>query len=469
MLFNSFPFFIFLIIVIAIYWLLNFRHQNLFLLTASYFFYGLWEMKFLALILISTLVDYTCSLFIYSSQNNNKPSQAKFFLYTSVVTNLSILFFFKSYGFFIDDFKGIHMMNKFQTTDILIPIGISFYTFQTMSYTIDVYRKEITPTRNFINFALYVSYFPQLVAGPIESAKNLLTQIQIPRRINTDQFLNSIYIIIWGLFLKVVLADNQASIVAAYIDTPYITSTTSLILICWAGAFQLYGDFAGYSSIAIGVSGLLGIKLSENFRFPFFSSSPQEFWSRWHITLIDWFRAYLYFPLLNQLKKYIPLKIASELTQVICLIAIALWHGFSWTFFIWGLAHAFLYSFYSLRKKDVLDRSHCKIRKILAIIIWFNIFSLLGIIFRMKSISHLGYHLQNLTRGFEWQGMEIFVGLIFFVPLFLFIEYWHYRHKQAYFFNGLSHWKRCSIALFIYTLILLCGVHSSLSFIYFQF
>ncbi|MEH6513697.1 MAG: MBOAT family O-acyltransferase [Maribacter arcticus] len=315
--------------------------QNLLILVSSYVFYGWWDYRFLSLILLSTVVDYFIALRMAGNTNGRN---RKLLLWGSMLFNLGILGFFKYYNFFVDSWvaafqKAGFTMEYTWTLQIILPVGISFYTFQTMSYTIDVYRRQLQPTRDFISFASFVSFFPQLVAGPIERATNLLPQILQKRTFSYDRSVQGLRLILWGLFKKVVIADSLAphvnDIFANYAE--YDGGTL------WLGAVyfavQIYCDFSGYSDIAIGVSKLFGFELMSNFKFPYFSRNIGEFWRRWHISLSTWFRDYLYIPLGGSRNG----KWASLKNIFIIFLVSGFWHGANWTFIIWGLIHALLY------------------------------------------------------------------------------------------------------------------------------
>lgn len=344
MLFNSIEFLLFLPIVFVLYWFVfnkNFKQQNLLILVSSYFFYGWWDYRFLSLIILSTIVDYVIGLKISSQSSRN--NQKKLLL-CSVLFNLGILGFFKYYNFFIESwidlFSSIgYKINNEWTLNIILPVGISFYTFQTMSYTIDIYKRKLNPTKNFISFATFVSFFPQLVAGPIERATNLLPQILNKREFKYRQGVQGLKLIFWGLFKKVVVADTLAPIVNNIFENYQNYGGETL----WLGAiyfsFQIYCDFSGYSDIAIGTSKLLGFELMSNFKFPYFSRNIGEFWRRWHISLSTWFRDFLYIPLGGSKNgKWTSLK-----NIFIIFLISGFWHGANWTFIIWGLFHSILF------------------------------------------------------------------------------------------------------------------------------
>ncbi len=339
MLFNSLDFSIFLPLVFIFYWFLfneNLKLQNFFLLVVSYIFYSWWDWRFLTLIFISSVVDYFIGLKLKDSKGLNR----RYYLYLSLFINLGLLGFFKYYNFFIssfiDAFTFFGIPFETNTLKIILPVGISFYTFQTLSYTIDVYKNKLKPTDNIIQFMAFVSFFPQLVAGPIERAINLLPQFAEKRKFNYLKAVDGLKQILWGLFKKIIIADNCAEYVNLIFDNSADYNGGTLLLGAILFAFQIYGDFSGYSDIAIGTARLFGFNLMQNFAVPYFSRDIGEFWRRWHISLSTWFRDYLYIPLGGSrgslLKK----------TRNIFVIFIVsgFWHGAAWTFIIWGFLHA---------------------------------------------------------------------------------------------------------------------------------
>ena len=344
MLFNSFEFLCFLPTVFILYWFIfnqNLRLQNLLILISSYLFYGWWDYRFLTLILLSTIVDYVIGLNI---TKHNSEKKQKLLLWCSVLFNLSVLGFFKYYNFFIDswiDLFGLigYEIKSIWTLNIILPVGISFYTFQTMSYTIDIYRKKLEPTKDFISFASFVSFFPQLVAGPIERATNLLPQILNEREFKYEQGVQGLRLILLGMFKKVVIADSLAPMVDQLFSNYQEFEGGVLLLGVIYFAFQIYCDFSGYSDIAIGTSKLFGFELMSNFKFPYFSRNIGEFWRRWHISLSSWFRDYLYIPLGGSQEG----KLKSIRNIFIIFLVSGFWHGANWTFIFWGLFHAVLF------------------------------------------------------------------------------------------------------------------------------
>ncbi len=341
MLFNSFGFFIFLPIVYIFYWVVFKNHnssKNLLLLIASYFFYSCWDIRFLLLLIFSTLLDYYSAIKIFESKTN---TQKKIWLFLSIIINLGFLGFFKYYNFFITSFTdGIQKfgfnINSIWLLNIILPVGISFYTFHGLSYVIDTYNNKIRPEKDFIVYSLFVSFFPLLVAGPIERATHLLPQLKQNRNFNYTKTIDGLQQILWGLFKKVVIADNCA-VYANQIFNGYENySASSLILGAVFFSFQIYCDFSGYSDIALGSARLFGIELLKNFSFPYFSRDIAEFWRRWHISLSSWFKDYLYIPLGGSKVN----KNRAIINTFIIFIVSGFWHGANWTFLFWGFLNA---------------------------------------------------------------------------------------------------------------------------------
>ena len=334
MVFTSLDFVIFFAVVYAIYRVLPHRPQNWFLLAASYYFYGSWDWRFLSLLVGSTVVDFLVGRYL---GRETAPGRRKAALVLSLVFNLGMLGFFKYFEFFEESLAalGSRLGWRFDpiTLDVILPIGISFYTFMTISYVIDVYRREIQPTTHLLDFALFIAYFPHLVAGPILRASLLLPQIERPRTISGGQIRSGLWLMAWGCFQKMFVADNLAPLVDTVFGPSATPSGADILVAAWAFAFQIYGDFAGYSNIARGVSRLMGIELNVNFLFPYFVLSPQEFWRNWHISLSTWLRDYLYIPLGGNRKG----TWKTNRNLMITMALGGLWHGAAWTFVLWGL------------------------------------------------------------------------------------------------------------------------------------
>jgi len=339
MLFNSFEFPIFLSIVFLLYWFVfnkNLQHQNLLLLIASYFFYGWWSWKFLGLLAFSTLLDF---FYGFGVASPNK-SKSKLFLCLGIINNLGFLAIFKYYNFFVKEFLyaagllGLHLHPLL--IEVALPVGISFYTFHGMSYVFDIYRGIRKPVTNFIEYAVFVCFFPLLVAGPIERANHLLPQVQTARRFKYSQAIEGCRLILWGMFKKVVIADALAGYVDEIVDHYTVHNAYTLLMGAISFSFQVYCDFSGYSDIALGVAKLFGFELLSNFKFPYFSRDIAEFWRRWHISLSSWFRDYLYIPLGGSKEG----KLRAVRNVFIVFLVSGFWHGASWNFVVWGGIHA---------------------------------------------------------------------------------------------------------------------------------
>jgi D-alanyl-lipoteichoic acid acyltransferase DltB (MBOAT superfamily) len=438
MLFNSFDFAVFLPIVFIIYWSLskNIKIQNIFLLLASYIFYGWWDWRFLSLIIFSTFIDYLIGILLLKENNNQK---RRFFLFISIIVNIAFLGFFKYFNFFIETFIKTFlifgMSFKAYHLNIILPVGISFYTFQTMSYSIDVYKRKLEPTKDFIAFATFVSFFPQLVAGPIERAGNLLPQFFIKRSFNYEKAVNGMRQILWGLFKKMVIADNCAVYVNHVFENYHNQTGSTLLFGAIFFAFQIYCDFSGYSDIAIGVSKLFGFNLIRNFAYPYFSRDIAEFWRRWHISLNTWFRDYIYIPLGgNRCAKLITIR-----NTLIIFLVSGFWHGANWTFIAWGLFHAILFLPLLLLNKNrkfidtvAKDRIFPDLKEFFQIFLTFGIIVVSWVFFRAETISDaFGYLKQMLDSSIFLlpTNKRLLLKNIIFI-LFMLIFEWFGREKQ---------------------------------------
>jgi D-alanyl-lipoteichoic acid acyltransferase DltB (MBOAT superfamily) len=402
MLFNSLDFAFFLPIVFALYWLAkrNIKLQNTILLISSYYFYACWDWRFLSLILISSLVDFLVGIAL---SNQEHVVKRKVLLWTSISVNIGFLAFFKYYNFFVEEFVAVFSMFgreiQANSLNIILPIGISFYTFQTLSYSIDIYKRKLEPSRDFIAFSAFVSFFPQLVAGPVERASNLLPQFLRQRTFDYSNAVMGMQQILWGLFKKMVIADNCAELANMIFNNSADYSGSTLLLGAIFFSFQIYGDFSGYSDIAIGTARLFGIKLMKNFDFPYFSRDIAEFWRRWHISLSSWFRDYVYIPLGgSRVKK------AKNIRNVFIVFAVSgLWHGANWTFLIWGILNAIF--FLPLLLLDT-NRNHLDIvakgklfpsfKELIAILSTFGITVLAWVFFRAESLTHAISYLDSM-------------------------------------------------------------------------
>ncbi len=483
MLFNSLDFFIFLPVVFVVYWFISYKSlqvQNLFVLAASYIFYGLWDWRFLFLILASTVVDFFVGRAIYAS---NSDKRRKTWLWTSVLFNVGLLGFFKYYNFFVNSWVDLisifgYELKSTWTLQIILPVGISFYTFQTMSYSLDIYYKRLTPTRDFISFATFVSFFPQLVAGPIERASNLLSQITAKRSFNYIQCTEGLKLILWGLFKKVVIADAIAPIVddifANYSDYP----ASTLILGVSLFSFQVYGDFSGYSDIAIGTAKLFGIELMSNFKFPTFSRNVAEYWQRWHVSLSTWFRHYVYIPLGGSRVS----KLKSVRNIIIIFLVSGFWHGANWTFIVWGAIHAVLYIPVFLMGRNRMymgnvvaeNRWFPSLTEILQILLTFSLVTFSRVFFRSESITDAFGFLEQIYTNFTFESYHHPLGyrmIDYFVLLGLFVlyEFRIRRDERAPFKFKSGIVRFVAYTLVILGMLLFFDDTIDRSFIYFQF
>jgi D-alanyl-lipoteichoic acid acyltransferase DltB (MBOAT superfamily) len=446
MLFNSLEFLLFLPIVFTIFWVIpkgNVKAKNILFILASYVFYGWWDWRFLSLIVFSSFLDFFLGKFMGQSVNDKR---RKFLLILSLIGNLGILMFFKYFNFFTDSFEDllnvIGFKADFVTLNVILPVGISFYTFQTLSYTIDVYRKKIEPTNNILAFFAFVSFFPQLVAGPIERAKSLLPQFYTPRVFDYQKAVDGMRQILWGLFKKVVIADNCAGFVNDIFINYQDYSGSTLFLGGVLFAFQIYGDFSGYSDIAIGTARLFGVELMRNFAFPYFSRDIAEFWRRWHISLSTWFRDYVYIPLGGSRSG----NWGRIRNTFIIFVVSGFWHGANWTFIFWGFLNALYFLPLMLLKQnrknlDVVasGRFIPGLREFSQIMITFLITVIAWIFFRAENLTHAWDYLFHMFSSSLFSASDIATGELYYLIGFLVLVEWLQRDKQhALNFEGIK-------------------------------
>ena len=474
MFFNSVEFLIFLPVVLGVYYILSRRAQNAWLVLASYFFYGWWDWRFCGLLALSTVIDFTCALRINTSSDSRVRRR---WLLLSLCANLGILGFFKYFNFFVDSaaalLSAVGLQPHLPVLRVLLPVGISFYTFQTMSYTIDVYRRQLAPTRSFLDFALFVSFFPQLVAGPIERAGNLLRQFAAPRAVTRPMVESGCFLILAGFFRKLVIADG----VAPLVDTVFAAPATAdwLSLACGAAAFalQIYGDFAGYSDIARGVARLLGFELMVNFRQPYLSRSVTEFWRRWHISLSTWLRDYLYIPLGGNRHG----TAATYRNLMLTMLLGGLWHGARWNFVVWGGLHGLFLAVH----KFFLTRAHRKIAAesrafslpgLLATAATFALVSFAWIFFRAPTFADAAScvaGLATLRGGLSALPWGLLAKLAVFAALTAVLDLPAYRRDSQ---EALLDWPwplRGATYAAMFLLVVLLRPLNDVPFIYFQF
>lgn len=476
MLFNTIDFAIFMPIVFLLYWFVfkkNIKIQNLFLLVTSYFFYACWDWRFLGLIFVSSLVDYLVGLSLAKTEEKAK---RKTLLITSLVVNLGILGFFKYYNFFIESFQEVFSLFgrslESSSLNILLPVGISFYTFQTLSYTIDVYRKRIEPTNNILSFFTFVSFFPQLVAGPIERASNLLPQFERKRQFDYAKSVDGLRLILLGLFKKMVIADNCALAVNEIFTNYSEYNGSTLFFGAFFFAFQIYGDFSGYSDIAIGTARLLGFDLMQNFNSPYLSRNLGEFWRRWHISLSTWFRDYVYIPLGgNQVSK------AKWIRNIFIVFLLSgFWHGANWTFIIWGFIHAlfFLPLIFQNKNghfKDVADPGKLlpSLKSVVQIGNTFLIVLVAWVFFRAENVTHAFLYLQEMFSVSLFSFPMVSKGLVLFLMVYMIFE-WLQRDKKHLLEIDFIRSKPLRIAVYYcLAFIIFYFAGDTQPFIYFQF
>jgi D-alanyl-lipoteichoic acid acyltransferase DltB (MBOAT superfamily) len=477
MFFNSFAFAIFLPIVFFLYWFVfnkNKTTQNTLLIIASYYFYSCWDWRFLFLLVFSTFLDYYTGIRIEKSQ---KEGSRKFWFWLSIGINLGFLALFKYYNFFANSFvelmQGFGLKASPFLLDVVLPVGISFYTFHGLSYVIDIYYKRIKAEYNFVDYSLFVSYFPLLVAGPIERATHLLPEIKEKRSFDYEQAKAGVYQMLWGLFKKVVIADTCATYANAIFDNYTTMNSLSLILGAVYFAFQIYGDFSGYSDMALGMSKLFGLELLRNFNYPYFSRDIAEFWRRWHISLSSWFRDYLYIPLGGS-KGGLWMKIRN--TFIIFLVS-GFWHGANWTYVVWGGINALYFLPLLLRKSNrnnidtvVLDRSWESVKVLANILLTFALSCVAWVFFRAKTIADAVLYLKQIVTNGHFTAQYLAnerynYELLILVLLFVIVE-WNNRTKEE---PISGKYQSIKLALCLAAIMALGTYSDYKEFIYFQF
>jgi alginate O-acetyltransferase complex protein AlgI len=476
MLFNSTAFFLYFAVVFSLYCLLDHRKQNLLLLVAGFFFYGCWDWRFTGLLLASSFFDF----YLGKKISETEVAAAKRRLLTlSVVLNLSILGFFKYFNFFIENARlllhALGLPHDFYALDIILPLGLSFYTFQSLSYTIDVYRGRVAPAQRFLDMAVYVSFFPHLVAGPIVRASDLLPQVITPRVISWRKITEGTHMIFWGLFKKVVIADNLAALVDP-IFTPGASLSAPLVLIgLYCFAFQIYCDFSGYSDMARGLAKWLGFDIMQNFNVPYFSSNPSEFWRRWHISLSEWLRDYLYIALGGNRGG----RGRTYSNLMITMLLGGLWHGAAWTYVLWGAFHGLLLVAHRLLREIPLvgsilaPFSRLPGGRIFKIVSFFHLICLSWLFFRCLSLEQVGDMLWALGAVSEFLAFDSYAPLL---GQFLLIasplvvcEWYLYRKNDPWAFLYAPTAVRALLYLVLFYSIVIFGAGGGKEFIYFQF
>lgn len=478
MLFNSVEFLLFFPLVFIIYWFFlgkKLKAQNWFLLLSSYFFYACWDWRFLFLLLFSTILDFFIGLKI---EENNNDFKRKFWFWLSIVANLGFLGFFKYYNFFVESFATMLLKLGFQpnisTLKIILPVGISFYTFHGLSYVIDIYKKRIKPERNFVDYGVFVSFFPLLVAGPIERATHLLPQIKKIRIFNYKNCVDGLRQILWGLFKKVVVADSCAKYANLIFNDSSDYSGSTLIIGAILFSFQIYGDFSGYSDIALGTARLLGIDLLKNFSYPYFSRDIAEFWRRWHISLSSWFRDYVYIPLGGSRVS----KIKQVRNVFIIFLLSGFWHGANWTFIAWGFLHALYFiplMLFNKNKQNVetiaSNNNLPSFKEILNICITFILVAFAWIFFRANDLQHAFSIVTEIFSRSTFSIPEYLPKKVFIFLFILIAIEWISRNSDHALASFGLNWPKPLRLFFYYSIIFLifyCAGEGQ-EFIYFQF
>lgn len=484
MLFNSLDFAIFLPIVFLLYWFVfqkNLKAQNIFIIVASYIFYGWWDWRFLSLVMLSSLLDWYVGLQIYK-QKELRPKKA--WLWVSIIVDLSILGFFKYYNFFVENFISAFRLFGQEINpgmlNIILPVGISFYTFQALSYSIDIYRGNLKPSKSLIPVAAYVAFFPQLMAGPIERATNLLPQFYVKRKFDYGQATDGMRQMLWGLFKKVVIADGCAEYANAIFNNSADHNGSTLLLGALFFTFQIYGDFSGYSDMAIGMARLFGFKFKRNFAFPYFSRDIAEFWRRWHISLSSWFKDYVYIPLGGS-RGGVTKSLRN--TFVIFLLS-GFWHGANWTFILWGGVNAIYFLPLLLAKQNrknigvvAQGKMLPTLRELFGMMMTFMLTVFAWILFRAENIGHAAsiiseiFSVSLLTKPdiFLLGGAKI-VAIVSMLIFFILIE-WRGRENEYAIEKFIVNWNTPLRTSFYFVILLLVFMFSGgqQDFIYFQF
>ncbi|OAV74999.1 acyltransferase [Bacteroidales bacterium Barb7] len=485
MLFNSIEFIVFLPLVFILYWFVfkRLKAQNLFVVAASYFFYGWWDWRFLSLVIFTSLCSYLSGIGIERFEGNRK--QQKLISAANITVNLLILCSFKYFNFFAENFAALFRSFGYEpdrvTLDVILPVGISFYTFQALSYTIDIYQRKLKATRDPIAFFAFISFFPQMMAGPIERATNLLPQFCRPRTFEHDKAVDGMRQMLWGFFKKVVVADNCAVFANGVFEHYETMSGSALFMGAFFFTIQIYGDFSGYSDIAIGSSRLFGINLMRNFNVPYFSRDIAEFWRRWHVSLTTWFRDYIYIPLGGSRSS----KWKGFRNTMIIFLVSGFWHGANWTFIIWGAYHALLFlplflSGSNRKHRDTVatDRFLPSIKEFLQMFLTFLLALVGWIIFRAESITQAVGYIKGMCNASlftvpKLPGIGITQSLatttLFFILVLLITEW--LQRKQSHTLqisSPSSPILRWSIYIFLYLSISIFGGAQS-EFMYFQF
>ncbi len=474
--FISLPFFVFFVVVYGLYLLCNHRRQNRLLLVASYVFYGSWDWRFLVLIFASTVFNYFCGWKIDASAN---AKEKRAFLWLCVLANLTVLFFFKYYHFFIDGLSdlsslaGITLPMRF--LEVVLPVGLSYYTFQAMSYSMDIYLRGLKPVRNFFDFSLFVSFFPNLLSGPIETARHFLPQILSPRIVTLEKFYEGCYLIFWGIFQKAFVADNLLKIITPFFNSAAPYNGTQVLFSLYAVAIQVFCDFSGYTDIARGLGKCMGFDLKLNFRLPYFVTNIADFWKRWHMSFYGWLKDYVYMPLVFRAKEKTEFVIYRSM--FIIMVLAGLWHGSSVRFLLWGIYNGLLVVGYRLLqpalRKIPLPRKPLlrDVWFVIRVILFFHLVCFGIILFKTKSVAQALQMLQALFLNFSFDlssAMMLYKVAFFCLPL-LAIQLLQFSKDDLLAVLKINPWLRGLIYFYLFHLMMVFAFTGGNQFIYFQF
>jgi alginate O-acetyltransferase complex protein AlgI len=476
MLFNSLHFAAFFTVTFVVYLALRHKWQNVFLLLASYIFYAFWDWRFLSLVLLSTAFNYYFGLAISSSDSG---SGRKRLLILIIALNLVMLGLFKYFNFFAENLRLVIWALGFRvnmvTLDIILPLGISFYTFKAMSYPIDIYRKIMRPSKNIYDFALFIAFFPNMIAGPIDRARDFIPQITARRVVTLNKIYHGSWLFFWGLFKKIVIADNLARLTDVTLGRGVFLMGLSGLAASYIFAFQVYADFSGYSNMARGIAEMMGFELAINFRSPFFSKNIYQLWQRWHISLTRWVKEYIYYPL--ALAKFWGRKLAAPLVMMITWTIMGLWHGAAWKFVLWGSYHGVLLVIYSymrpyLKRVKISSPALKRALEILKIFLVFNLFSVGLLFFAAETAGDVFLMLRNIVQGFFSPGsinIYIFWNLLILAMPVLAVEYFQYRKDDEFVVFRWPVLVRAGLYFAMLYGIIIYGDFSAQTYYYFQF
>ncbi len=473
MLFNSLSFLVFMTVVLALYSVLKHRAQNHLLLAASYFFYGFWDWRFMGLLLGSTVLVYLCTRAMGRTED---AAARKRWMLLAVGVLLGVLGLFKYLGFFAESFEALlalfGMKLGWTGLNLILPVGISFYTFQAIGYVLDVYRGKLRPVESFTDCALYVSFFPLLLSGPIERATRLLPQIAAARVLTLEGFTRGAFLVLLGLFKKIVIADGLSETIDPVFSGQGGFSGADMAAASYLYVLQIYCDFSGYTDVARGVARMLGFDVVKNFMTPFYAKSPSEYWTRWHISLSSWVKDYIYLPLaLHYLRKG-DSKLNEARPHLYAMLLMGLWHGAAWTYILWGLYHGLMLVLWSVVKwPRALKPLRKRIPGAFWIVLYFHVTLVSLLIFRATSVEQIGDFLGAIAHigALDFHLKRPTFATLLAIPLFLVLDHLAYRHESERFYLRWPPMARGALYATLFTLLLMGLSNASTQFIYFQF